>query len=64
MPFGEDAQSKVEIGASIVHDSLQFLERDNVSPIAQDLLCGLLAKNPSDRFSAQQIRGHEFFKGL
>lgn len=64
MPFGENAQNKAEIGASVLRDRLQFLDDDHVSPAAQDLLRGLLAKNPSDRLLPHQIRGHIFFTGL
>lgn len=64
MPFGGDAQNKIEIGVCVVKDRLQFLEEDNISPAARDLLHGLLAKNPVNRLSPQQVKGHAFFKGL
>ncbi|KAF9466262.1 kinase-like domain-containing protein [Collybia nuda] len=64
MPFGGDANNKAEIGTSVITDELQFSKNDHVSPAAQDLLNGLLAKDPSNRLAPQDIKSHSFFKGF
>ncbi|KAH7910543.1 kinase-like domain-containing protein [Hygrophoropsis aurantiaca] len=56
-----DSYDEEELAISIMHDPLRFEPRDKVAAVAQDLLRGMLAKDPNDRFSIAQMKGHLFF---
>ncbi|KIK57440.1 hypothetical protein GYMLUDRAFT_46319 [Collybiopsis luxurians FD-317 M1] len=60
MPFGRDSTDKQEIRRSVLEDPLSF-EGFSPSPEAQNLLTRLLAKDPKERISPQQIPRHLFF---
>lgn len=57
-----------EIYARILHEELEFPDHVNLSEDLQDLLLGLLTKNPEDRIGARygvrDILNHSWFAGI
>ena len=64
MAFGADAMDSNHMAAIIAEGELIIQEGDNVDAVTQDFLRKLLAKNPSDRLTAQEIKAHAYFNGV
>lgn len=64
MPFGVDAVHKNEMAASVARDPLVFEAKDGVDQTTQAFLRGLLAKDPRDRLSLEEIKTHPYFDGM
>jgi len=61
MPFGEDAESRAEMAKNISADPLEFKDDDNIDPITRDFLQGVLAKDPAERLTVDEIKIHPYF---
>jgi len=65
-PFNDDTVEK--IFKNIEELKIEWPEigygEDQLSPEAQDLILGLLQKNPEKRLTIEQVKAHKFFKGF
>ncbi|KAH7929304.1 kinase-like protein [Leucogyrophana mollusca] len=59
-----DALDEEELASSIMNDPLRFNPHDKVACVAQDLLRGMLAKDPNERLTVMQLKGHIFFHSM
>ncbi|RDB24179.1 Protein kinase C zeta type [Hypsizygus marmoreus] len=66
MPFGHAfaVTERVAIETAVIHEPLKFRQEDNISIEAQDLIRGMLAKDPRDRLSVGEIKQHPWFAGI
>jgi serine/threonine protein kinase len=64
MPFGVDAGDTNEMASSIANDALFFDVKDNIDSVTQDFLQAVLAKNPRDRPTLEEIKTHPYFNGM
>jgi serine/threonine protein kinase len=64
MPFGSNAANRDEMATMIAEDELEFKNEDNIDEVTQDFLRGVLAKDPSDRLTVEEIKAHEYFKEM
>ncbi|KAJ6469071.1 kinase-like domain-containing protein, partial [Mycena vitilis] len=64
MPFGEDADSHQDVHRSYAKDPVVFPAAANVPVLAQELILGLLAKDPQHRYTIEQAKAHPYFLGV
>ncbi|KAF8889279.1 kinase-like domain-containing protein [Infundibulicybe gibba] len=64
IPFARDAKNINEMAHGIAFEPIVFFDDENIDPITDDFIHGLLAKNAQDRLTIPQIKAHEYFKDI
>ncbi|KAJ7631898.1 kinase-like domain-containing protein, partial [Mycena polygramma] len=64
LPFGENTDTHQELHEAYAKDPVIFLPAANVPILAQDLILGLLSKNPTTRTTIVQAKAHPYFIGV
>jgi hypothetical protein len=66
MPFGVDANNMDELARDIAELPLMFTYDDycRLDVVTLDFLDTLLMKNPKDRLTLEEIKAHDYFKGM
>jgi serine/threonine protein kinase len=66
MPFGVDANNMDELTRDIAELPLAFTYEDycRLDVATLDFLESLLMKNPEDRLTLEEIKAHDYFKGM
>ncbi|KAJ7762825.1 kinase-like domain-containing protein [Mycena maculata] len=64
LPFGNNADTHVELHAAYARDAIEFKNADGLDDVTKDLIRGLLVKDGRARMMIGEAKSHPYFHGV